>query len=127
LKSANSRHAVTTGAANSSARRTRGRDAATTSIMIDATITMFGRVRMAAADARPAANAVHAPARMAKTHAASHHAVTGTSLIVSSVWNRNSGLAANSTHAINAVAAPKLCSANVYVSQTASPLSNGTM
>ena len=64
--------------------------------------SLLGRVRMAAADARPAPNAIHVPACVARTHAISHHAVAGTSLIGSNARKRKSGLQAKTTQATRA-------------------------
>ncbi|OLB63453.1 MAG: hypothetical protein AUI11_01400 [Acidobacteria bacterium 13_2_20CM_2_66_4] len=84
FKTATAAHAGASPHMNNDARPSRGRRAAATIRSTAASTTRFGRVTMAAAAASPAANAVTFPEPSANSHASSHHAVAGTSLIGSS-------------------------------------------
>jgi hypothetical protein len=86
----------------------------------------LGRVRIAAAAATPAPNALAAPGASAMAHAAVHHAVAGTSLIGSNVWNTNSGLNATSSAASKPVRSSAARSPMRYVIQIVRPPSSGT-
>ena len=87
-------------AANSARRVTRGVEATTSPAITMASGTIFGRVNTAAETARPAPSAASGPGISASTQANSHQAVTGTSLIGSSVWNMKVGLNATKIAAI---------------------------
>jgi hypothetical protein len=63
----------------------------------------LGRVRIAADTASPHASGDHRDEDTAKTHAAIHHAVAGTSLIGSSDWKTKIGLHAIRIDATSAV------------------------
>ena len=86
----------------------------------------LGRVNTASEVAMPATAAKPVPVRSAGTNAASHQALTGTSLIGVSDEFTNAGLAASHSAANNPVPAPAKSRPRTNVNHTVNPASAGT-
>src|SRR5262245_38385215 len=87
----------------------------------------LGRVRIAAAVARPEANAAERPGRHIKKRAGYHHAAAAISLIGAlSKWNTNAGLIARKAAAILPPSSPITALPTAYVDHTANPAKIGT-
>src|SRR5688572_8155916 len=88
--------------------------------------TRLGRVRIAADAANPPPSADHGVDIAARRIASNHQAVTGTSLMGSFNWYRNTGLVKSSAAPINPQAGPARRLPNRNATKMATPPSNGT-